>query len=441
MKKTIIILMSVIILLVVLPFVSAQSIVSVQLKLQNESNETIADATVFSANPNLNFGTELDISTGNDSQVRRTYIMWNISMIPSNAENIIAMLTLFSTVTSPANPTISVHLVNGTWGELNITYNNQPCGSGLGFGDADKCNLTAEDSQTDLVQDTFIQWNVTAGVKRAMSEGFGNVSFVIRLSDNQGVNDENGYRSKEYTADTTQRPFLNITFDFLNDPPSTPTIIFPTPALFTNIVPVDINVTFPADLNGDAITITYHVNGQLNQTSAGNISISPDDGTITLDVSLSDGIDSSPNATVTFTVDTSEAILTIISPTAKAFDSDIPVDILCTDINLVSLEYILVNSSGIQDFVINSTPIGNELTIKTSITVATLGLGTYDFNSTCSTATSSNVTSSVTLQIGIIEEETSQLLNNLLTVALTIGFTIFALVIAKREIFSRRSKK
>lgn len=232
------------------------------------------------------------------------------------------------------------------------------------------------------------------------------------------------------------------TFTTGNNPPETPTIIFPTPALFTNIVPVDINVTFPADLDGDVITITYYLNGQFNQTSSGNISISPNDATIILNVSIDDGTATSSNATVTFTVDTSAAILTIISPIdTTAFDLDIPVDILCTDMNLVSLEYILVNSSGIQDFVINSTPEGNELTIRTSITIATLGLGTYDFNSTCATATSENATSSVTISIIAFEEKTSQLLNQLLTIALTIGFTIFALVIAKREIFTRRSKK
>ena len=56
-----------------------------------------------------------------------------------------------------------------------------------------------------------------------------------------------------------------------NSPPQTPVILFPTTNLITMDQPMDINVTFPADLDLDGITIHYFIDGVLNQTSANSL--------------------------------------------------------------------------------------------------------------------------------------------------------------------------
>lgn len=219
----------------------------------------------------------------------------------------------------------------------------------------------------------------------------------------------------------------------------TPTIVFPTPALITSIDPVNINVTFPADAEGDPITITYYLNGELNQTSAGNISLDLDDGTFTVNVSLSDTFDTSVNATVTFTLNTTLPILTVTDPSGT-FDVNIPVDLSCTGVDLVSLEYIFFNESGIQDFVINSTPENNNLIIKTTIDISSFGFQVYTFNATCSNGGFS-VVDSRSIEIIEFEEKTSQTLTSLLTAGLAAGVIVAFIATQIKGLRKGRSKK
>ncbi len=98
-----------------------------------------------------------------------------------------------------------------------------------------------------------------------------------------------------------------------NTPPSTPTIINPT-ATAHNTIPLDLQVTFPPDADADPITINYYINGTLNSSSDSNSTLNASDGVYLLEVELNDGTDSSSNASVTFSIDTVNPILTITSP-------------------------------------------------------------------------------------------------------------------------------
>ena len=96
----------------------------------------------------------------------------------------------------------------------------------------------------------------------------------------------------------------------VNSPPSTPTILYPTSLLNTSQQPLSLNVTFTVDVDNDAITIYYYINGRLNQTSATNTTLNASDGNYDLNVSLYDGVQFSTNTTVSFTIDTTSPVTT-----------------------------------------------------------------------------------------------------------------------------------
>ena len=101
-----------------------------------------------------------------------------------------------------------------------------------------------------------------------------------------------------------------------NTVPFTPTIILPTLDDYNNTQPnYPFKVTFPADNDGDTITIRYYINGLLNQSTATNTTFNASDAHYVLNVSLTDGIGWSPNATVNFTVDTTIPTLLIFNLT------------------------------------------------------------------------------------------------------------------------------
>lgn len=177
-------------------------------------------------------------------------------------------------------------------------------------------------------------------------------------------------------------------FTVSNTAPQTPTIIFPTPSLTTAQQPLDLNVTFPSDVDGDAITITYSINGVFNQTSETNTTLNASDGVFTLAVSLSDSFDSSSNATVTFTIDTLNPINNIILPVNNSIhEIQIPVQITCNNINVINLSYIFINESGSifqtehNDSDIND--LGTQATLNVPITIAGLTDGVFSLNTTC----------------------------------------------------------
>lgn len=94
------------------------------------------------------------------------------------------------------------------------------------------------------------------------------------------------------------------TFAVANTLPSTPTILEPTLNNYTNLQPLSLRVTFPADVDNDVLSINYYINGRLNQTSLTNTTLNASDGYYILNVSLSDTIGTSANASVNFTIDT-----------------------------------------------------------------------------------------------------------------------------------------
>lgn len=107
------------------------------------------------------------------------------------------------------------------------------------------------------------------------------------------------------------------TFVVSNTPPTAPTIIYPTNNLLISDNTIDINITYLADVDGDAISsIRYYINNTLNSTSNANSTFNASDGKYNLSVSVFDGTDWSANATVSsFKIDVTnptDDLLTII---------------------------------------------------------------------------------------------------------------------------------
>lgn len=169
-----------------------------------------------------------------------------------------------------------------------------------------------------------------------------------------------------------------------NTAPETPTIINPNSSL-TNRQPLPMEVTFPEDADSDQLTIFYYINGTLNQTSLTNTTFNASDGNYTLEVSVSDGVDSSPNASISFSIDTTNPILTVNAPSdASQHGFNIAVDIVCVDPNIFLLNYTLSNGSGILISEQDNTITGSQLSISSTIEIANLTNGNYEFNTSCS---------------------------------------------------------
>ena len=175
------------------------------------------------------------------------------------------------------------------------------------------------------------------------------------------------------------------TFTVANTPPSAPTIIFPTANLRTNVQPLDINITFPADADGDTLTINFYINGTLNQSSTTNTTLNASSNIYFLEVSVDDGFSSSANVSVSFEIDTTNPIITINSPAdASTHSVDISVNITCSDLNILDMNYSFFNASGQLQSQFENVSVGNLLTIEDTLLIANFSDGAYTLNVTCS---------------------------------------------------------
>lgn len=177
------------------------------------------------------------------------------------------------------------------------------------------------------------------------------------------------------------------TFVVQNTAPETPTILAPTVDFFTNFLPVDINVTFNQDADGDTLTIHYFINQTLNQTSLTNTTFNASDNLYFLEVSITDGEVFTANVSVTFEIDTTTPIIVLTDPANQSSHSaDIPVDISCTDLNVFILNYTFFNGSNIIRTAQDNISVANTLAIIDTIPIENLSDGNYNLNISCSDA-------------------------------------------------------
>jgi len=128
-------------------------------------------------------------------------------------------------------------------------------------------------------------------------------SYIILNKSVTGTNDQ---CSQNFTIDLIRGNVINFT-TAVNDTNNnlnqseqiitvanfipTPTIVFPTNDLKTNLQPLHFNVTFEPDRDNDVINISYYIDGVLNQTQIGlNTTFNASDGIYILNVSLFDNV-------------------------------------------------------------------------------------------------------------------------------------------------------
>ncbi len=188
-----------------------------------------------------------------------------------------------------------------------------------------------------------------------------------------------------YATDENNNVRQNSTlYDVGNTNPTIPTIILPTDNDFNNTQPdYPINVTFAADVDGDPLMIYYFIDGVLNQTSLTNTTFNASDGTYILNVSIVDVHgDSSPNATVNFTIDTTIPTLgffNLTNNTKFGFNQNLTMNITVQDDNAFNLSYNFHNSSDDRIYFAfndekNST---DTVTIIDTLNLTALGSGNY----------------------------------------------------------------
>ncbi len=459
----------------------------------------LADTDIGFFSPDENFGTNTLINIKKSvTNPTRGWLMFDISSIPSNSIILDAELGLFMKSAEDSLFINSYHFFsNSSWDELNITYNNNPCGNAFVINGS-SCNSTSSSNQSiPNAPNVRYFWNITSSVRqelqklndnvttilqyRGLSGSFGvdlrfatkeeatinqrpilNISFVVVIDEtnpqfaaasinnsnpkinevvalSQVVTDETALNSFRFSDNQTgtfinQSPVsisgtsFNATFNLTvnlsrsniiayqwwvddssgnvnissialftvaNTAPQQPTILFPTTDVRTNLKPMDINVTFPADADSDTIIISYYINDTLNQTSSTNTTFNASSGNYNLKVSIDDSFASSPNASVNFVLDIINPVLTRTAPENNSIHSaSIPVSLSCTDANIFLLNYTFFQGSTIIKSVQNLTPTGTELSITDTIDTNALASGLYNMNITCSdTHTSTQIPS------------------------------------------------
>ncbi len=249
----------------------------------------------------------LDNVTTNNLTVTNSQGAFNYNIVvPTALGNYTLTLnsTLFN-IKGNANDTISVidttlPFINGTLNKslnsirrydiINASFNVSD-NTGLSFGQViinDTGTVRYFNFSLAGVSGTFSQ-NIT------ISCGAG---CIINLTGR--VNDS----SNNFRANAT---IINIT----NTPPSAPAINSPSNNSEINFLPIEINITIPADSDGNTLTAYYYIDSSLSYTTASNVSANASEGTHNLSISLYDGADFSANSTINFTYDSTPPAVSI----------------------------------------------------------------------------------------------------------------------------------
>ena len=157
----------------------------------------IADSYVDSTNPNSNYGSQdtlhVQLSTGT---VRRAYIKFDLTSIPSGQVISSAILKLYCCAAEPSSPIeVDVYATTDSWSESTIKWNNAPSVGAL------VANNTAVGGTGQ-----YWSWNITDYVY-AQYIGDKIVSVVVKIPNDCVLHRD--FRSKEKSG-TSYDPYLEI---------------------------------------------------------------------------------------------------------------------------------------------------------------------------------------------------------------------------------------
>jgi hypothetical protein len=159
------------------------------------------DATVYNGEPGTNLGSYYQLIAGSRAMgLYRAYLQFNLDSLPENAVIISARLGLyyFDSAISVQTP-IGAYLVQGTWNENTITWDNQPTAA-----------TTPEYSLT-VAPSTYgwLYWYITDLAKGWWDGSITNYGVMLR--DDENWWDWKYFISSDYGT-ATYRPTLEITY-------------------------------------------------------------------------------------------------------------------------------------------------------------------------------------------------------------------------------------
>ena len=309
------------------------------LMFQEPDTENLGDAYVKGDAANKNFGLSDELHVKWGTPKRNAYLKFNISLIPENQiiDNASLCLYLYA---DQGNPITYVYHVYSDWDEgsldgnpcgeaclvtENITWNNQPCGDD--FLNSENCNLTAESNIiTDGDQDgTWQCWSIVNMVNKDYSDGSSSISIALH-TDEGGYADK--FYSKEYTDETSLRPYLNITYHSANLAPLI-TLTEPQAQLYTSSESLALNFSV-SDSDGNLDSCWYALDGGENISLADCVNTTFDvsgEGTYTLTIFANDSYGLEDSDSVSFTVDPAGISVLISQPKgAKSLRTGIPIE-------------------------------------------------------------------------------------------------------------------
>jgi PKD repeat protein len=155
-------------------------------------------------NPDSSYGNDTELHVRADNQARRTYLKFDLSVVPAGTTVTSAKLYLYCTAANPADPLqVDVHETNDSWSEDTITWNNAPAIGALVTSNM-QVNGTGQ----------YYYWDITS---YAQSQHGGDkilsvvVKFPLDDPNQDNPNYHRDFASKEYNG-TSYDPYLEITY-------------------------------------------------------------------------------------------------------------------------------------------------------------------------------------------------------------------------------------
>ena len=164
--------------------------------------------TDYSTYDDTNYGNENVLYVLDQSAYeKRTYILWNISVLPTNAIITNAQLGLYK-YQALASGLILAYGTSAEWTENSLTWNNQPSSG-------------TSQSSTSVLSTGWYYWDVTNAAESALSQG----KMSVRIVDVNNIGQNFVFCSRHATGsptacDLTKRPTLVITYFIQANPPT-----------------------------------------------------------------------------------------------------------------------------------------------------------------------------------------------------------------------------
>jgi len=186
--------------------------------------------------PNTNHGLETVLRVKADSRIRRSYLKFDLSSIPTGKVITSVKLFLYCTVTDLTPVvTMNAHETVDSWSQSSITWNNAPAVGSL------IVNTTVGGTGQ------YYSWDITP-YGDAQYQGDKILSVVVKFPlDNPSQNNPNyarDFASKEYSG-TFQDPYLEVTYD--NSPPTAYFTYSPTYPVVNDTVTFNASTSYDPD--------------------------------------------------------------------------------------------------------------------------------------------------------------------------------------------------